>query len=97
MANAVLVGVNPVYGLYASMAYERLVIVDAMKRGGAPGTRETDLLNPLNMVERVNAVVLTGGRVIDGTGRPPIEQATAGQWNAAAQSNNRIEISIVER
>ena len=28
---------------------------------------------------------------------PPIEQATAGQWNAAAQSNNRIEISILER
>jgi len=28
---------------------------------------------------------------------PVIEQATAGQWNAAAQSNNRIEISIVER
>ncbi|MGH8130589.1 MAG: response regulator [Steroidobacteraceae bacterium] len=28
---------------------------------------------------------------------PAIEDATAGQWNAAAQSNNRIEISIVER
>ncbi len=28
---------------------------------------------------------------------PAIEQATAGQWNAAAQANNRIEISIVER
>ncbi len=28
---------------------------------------------------------------------PPKEQATAGQWNAAAQANNRIEISIVER
>ena len=28
---------------------------------------------------------------------PSIEEATAGQWNAAAQSNNRIEISIVER
>ena len=28
---------------------------------------------------------------------PSIEQATAGQWNAAAQSNNRIEISIIER
>jgi CheY-like chemotaxis protein len=28
---------------------------------------------------------------------PAIEQATAGQWNAAAQSNNRIEISIIER
>jgi L-aminopeptidase/D-esterase-like protein len=30
-------------------------------RGGAPGTRETDLLNPLNTVERVHAVLLTGG------------------------------------
>jgi CheY-like chemotaxis protein len=28
---------------------------------------------------------------------PPIEQATSGQWNAAAQANNRIEISIIER
>jgi L-aminopeptidase/D-esterase-like protein len=31
------------------------------QRGPAPGTRETDLLSPLNMVERVNAIVLTGG------------------------------------
>jgi L-aminopeptidase/D-esterase-like protein len=30
-------------------------------RGGAPGTRETDLLSPVNLVERVNAVVLAGG------------------------------------
>ena len=30
-------------------------------RGGAPGTRETDLLDPRNLVDRVNAVVLTGG------------------------------------
>lgn len=28
---------------------------------------------------------------------PAIDQATAGQWNAAAQSNNRIEISVIER
>ena len=31
------------------------------QRGGAPGTRETDLLRPLHLVERVNAVLLTGG------------------------------------
>jgi L-aminopeptidase/D-esterase-like protein len=31
------------------------------QRGGAPGTRETDLLDPSNLVERVNAVVLSGG------------------------------------
>jgi L-aminopeptidase/D-esterase-like protein len=30
-------------------------------RGGAPGTRETDLLDPSNTVQRVHAVVLTGG------------------------------------
>src|SRR2546423_15644229 len=31
------------------------------QRGGAPGTRETDVLNPLNMVDKVNAIVLAGG------------------------------------
>ncbi len=30
-------------------------------RGGGPGTRETDLLDPRNLVERVHAVTLTGG------------------------------------
>jgi L-aminopeptidase/D-esterase-like protein len=30
-------------------------------RGAAPGTRETDLLQPMNTVERVNAFVLSGG------------------------------------
>ncbi|MEN6347910.1 MAG: P1 family peptidase [Syntrophomonas sp.] len=30
-------------------------------RGSAPGTRETDLLSPLNMVEKVHAIVLSGG------------------------------------
>src|ERR1051325_3232179 len=31
------------------------------QRGGAPGTRETDLLDPLNLVDKVNAIVLAGG------------------------------------
>ena len=30
-------------------------------RGGGPGTRETDLLDPRNLVERVQAVVVSGG------------------------------------
>jgi L-aminopeptidase/D-esterase-like protein len=30
-------------------------------RGSAPGTRETDLLNPLNTVQEVNAILLSGG------------------------------------
>lgn len=30
-------------------------------RGGSPGTRETDVLNPVNMVEKVHGVFLSGG------------------------------------
>ncbi len=30
-------------------------------RGGAPGTRETDLLNPANTVQEVHGIVLSGG------------------------------------
>jgi L-aminopeptidase/D-esterase-like protein len=30
-------------------------------RGGAPGTRETELLDPSNLVEKIHAVVLAGG------------------------------------
>ena len=33
-------------------------------RGGGPGTRETDVLDPRNLVERVHAVVLTGGSAL---------------------------------
>jgi len=31
------------------------------QRGGAPGTRETDLLHPLHLVDKVHGVLLTGG------------------------------------
>jgi len=36
-------------------------VASADVRGGAPGTRETDLLRPGNLIERVHAVLLTGG------------------------------------
>lgn len=32
-------------------------------RGAAPGTRETDLLDPVNLVEQVHAICLSGGSV----------------------------------
>ena len=31
------------------------------QRGGAPGTRETDLLRPMHLIEKVHGVLLTGG------------------------------------
>ena len=33
-------------------------------RGSAPGTRETDLLHPVNLVERVHAVLIGGGSAL---------------------------------
>jgi L-aminopeptidase/D-esterase-like protein len=40
------------------------------QRGGAPGTRETDLLRPLHRVEQIHGVLLTGGSAfgLDATG-----------------------------
>jgi L-aminopeptidase/D-esterase-like protein len=40
---------------------EKGVVCGVDVRGSAPGTRETDLLDPINMVEKVHAVVLSGG------------------------------------
>jgi len=60
-------------------------------RGGAPGTRETDLLTPGTLVDRVHAVVLSGGSayglaaacgVTDALG----EQGSAWLWGRRASS-----------
>ena len=37
------------------------VVAGVDVRGSAPGTRETDLLDPVNLVDRVHAIVLSGG------------------------------------
>ncbi len=41
--------------------FERGATAGVDVRGSAPGTRETDLLNPINTVQEVNAIVLSGG------------------------------------
>jgi len=40
---------------------ERGAVGGVDQRGGAPGTRETDLLRPMHLVDRVHAVLLAGG------------------------------------
>jgi L-aminopeptidase/D-esterase-like protein len=40
---------------------ERGAVAGVDVRGSAPGTRETDLLKPVNTVDKVNAIVLSGG------------------------------------
>lgn len=40
---------------------EKGAIAGVSQRGGAPGTRETDLLRPNHLVEKVQAILLAGG------------------------------------
>src|SRR5437588_12902401 len=41
--------------------FEEPAVAGVDVRGGAPGTRETDLLEPHRTVERIDAIVLSGG------------------------------------
>lgn len=41
--------------------FEHGAVAGVDVRGSAPGTRETDLLQPVNTVQKVNAILLTGG------------------------------------
>jgi L-aminopeptidase/D-esterase-like protein len=43
------------------LIFDRGAVAGVDVRGSAPGTRETDLLNPINTVQQVNAIVLSGG------------------------------------
>lgn len=55
-------------------------------RGGAPGTRETDALAPENLVDAVDAIVLSGGSVfgLDAAGGVTAELAVMGRGFALA-------------
>ena len=48
-------------GTTVVLAPEGGMVAGVDARGAAPGTRETDLLQPGNMVQRVHAIVLSGG------------------------------------
>ncbi|MFC4035599.1 P1 family peptidase [Streptomyces polygonati] len=48
-------------GVTVVLAPEGGAVTAVDVRGGGPGTRETDALDPRNLVQRIEAVVLTGG------------------------------------
>ncbi|MEU8973961.1 P1 family peptidase [Streptomyces monashensis] len=48
-------------GTTVVLAPEGGVVAAVDVRGGGPGTKETDALDPRNVVQRVDAIVLTGG------------------------------------
>ncbi|MFF0753383.1 P1 family peptidase [Streptomyces sp. NPDC004267] len=54
-------GAGALSGTTVVLAPEGGMVAAVDVRGGGPGTRETDALDPRNLVERIDAVVLTGG------------------------------------
>ncbi|MGW3202976.1 P1 family peptidase [Streptomyces sp. NPDC001135] len=61
VGHATLTGDGWLTGTTVVLAPEGGAVVAVDVRGGGPGTRETDALDPRNLVQRVDAVVLTGG------------------------------------
>lgn len=60
---------------------DRPAVASAHVVGGSPGTRETDLLNPQQLVDRVDAIVLSGGSAfgLDAAGGAQAWLAEAGR------------------
>ncbi|GAA3191005.1 MULTISPECIES: P1 family peptidase [Streptomyces] len=61
VGHAQRIGSGQLSGTTVVLAPEGGAIAAVDVRGGGPGTRETDALDPRNLVQRVDAVVLTGG------------------------------------
>ncbi|MEV0576286.1 P1 family peptidase [Streptomyces sp. NBC_01463] len=61
VGHARVAGDGALSGTTVVLAPEGGAVAAVDVRGGGPGTRETDALDPRNLVERIDAVVLTGG------------------------------------
>ena len=67
-------------------------------RGAGPGTRETDLLNPINTVEKVHAVVLSGGSAFGLEAASGVmnwlEKSGIGSWSEETPNGIRVAALI---
>lgn len=61
VGHARVAGEGALSGTTVILAPEGGAVAAVDVRGGGPGTRETDALDPRNLVQRIDAVVLTGG------------------------------------
>jgi L-aminopeptidase/D-esterase-like protein len=61
-------------------------------QGGAPGTRETDLLDPACLVERIDAIVIAGGSVFGLDAAGGVATAIAGQSKGLSVGDKIVPI-----
>lgn len=64
-------------------------------RGGAPGTRETDALAPENLVDAVDAIVLSGGSVYGLDAAGGVTAALGAMGRGYAMANSRLVAPVV--
>lgn len=67
-------------------------VAAADMRGGAPGTRETDALDPVNLVDAVHAVVLSGGSAFGLDAAGPVQRWLADRGRGFDAGVARIPI-----
>src|SRR5690606_22031424 len=61
VGHATRTGDGALTGTTVVLAPEGGAVAAVDVRGGGPGTKETDALDPRNLVQKVEAIVLTGG------------------------------------
>ena len=77
-----------------AIVFDEPAVASADVRGGAPGTRDTDLLRPDETVERVDAIVLSGGSAF-GLDAPGGVQAWLREQGRGFAHRHRCVVPIV--
>ncbi len=75
-----------------AIVFDEPAVASVDVRGGAPGTRETDLLEPHRTVERIDAVVLSGGSAFGVDAGAGVQAALREQGRGFAVGATRIPI-----
>ena len=75
-----------------AIVFDEPVVAAVDVRGGAPGTRETELLVPERTVERVDAIVLSGGSAFGLDAASGAMAALAQQGRGFAVGTARVPI-----
>src|SRR5437763_16189183 len=79
-----------------AILFEEPAVASVDVRGGAPGTRETDLLEPHRTVERIDAVVLSGGYALGLDAGAGVQAYLRAQGGGFAIGRIRVPLSWVE-
>src|SRR3954464_998044 len=75
-----------------AIVFDEPAVASADVRGGAPGTRDIDLLQPEETVERVDAIVLAGGSAFGLDSMSGVQASLREQGRGFAIGNVRVPI-----